>query len=347
MATDPQLALDAGTLRALLDTVSDPLLVIDADATILFSNAPAGALMASGPGQNLIELIHVNDRSRIRAAIDEAGGRLDQSSPLSHRLLRRDGAWTSCQSVIRFHQDPARSVWVVRMREVRDRQFYDEQSQRLERLAFVGRIASAALHDVDQLLRVAATAADELLAHEPTAHATRIAANLHDAVSRTSVVTDRLLTFAQRGVDIAPVQVSVNHTLSSLSPVVQRLLGPGAKLVTTFGEPPALAMIDRALFEQAFVSLVLRLCDRIRPRGIVTLGTRVQPRFPRAVGDADADVLIELTGVLSTEPREEPEWNSGLGLSIAVDIIEKAGGRLEIDTSRDPAVCLRIILPAS
>jgi signal transduction histidine kinase len=331
----------------MLDTVSEALLVIDADGTILFTNVPAETLIAPGPGRNLIDLIHLNDRTRIRTAIGDARDRPDPASPLTHRLLRRDGVWTSCQSVIHRHQDPDRPTWVVRMREVRDRQFHDAQSQRLERLAFVGRIAGSALHDVDQLLRVAATAADELLAHEPTAHASRIAGSLHDAVTRTAIVTDRLLTFTQRGADVAPAQVSVNHALASLSPVVERLLGPGATLVTTLGEPAAVVLIDRALFEQAFISLVLRLCDRIRPMGIVTLTTRVQPRFPRAVGDADADAMIELTGVLSSEPREESEWNTGLGLSIAVDIVERAGGHLEIDTSREPAVCLRIVLPIS
>ena len=92
MPTDAgQPELDAGTLRAMLDTVSEALLVIDADGTILFTNVPAEALIAPGPGRNLIDLIHVNDRSRIRGAIGDARERPDPASPLTHRLLRRDG----------------------------------------------------------------------------------------------------------------------------------------------------------------------------------------------------------------------------------------------------------------
>jgi two-component system cell cycle sensor histidine kinase/response regulator CckA len=156
------------------------------------------------------------------------------------------------------------------------------------------------------------------------------------------------MAFARRDLDLGPTSVNVDGVLSTLTTVLERLVGTDVKIHWVLDAPQGVVKISRGLLEQVVISLTLHVRDTMGSGGTLKIGTSAKPRFPRAVGDQSSDLVIDLADVTPGNRRpDEPLNGTGLGLSTALGIIQHAGGRLDLDTEHERATRFRIVLPTA
>jgi signal transduction histidine kinase len=139
----------------------------------------------------------------------------------------------------------------------------------------------------------------------------------------------------------------LHRNLDSTLNLVWNELKYKAEVVRDYGELPLVECIARQL-NQVFMNLLVNAAQAIPERGTITVRTRQQ-------GD-QAVVEIADTGVgippdklhrifepfFTTKPVGK---GTGLGLSIAYGIVQKHGGRIEVESTVSKGTIFRIVLP--
>jgi len=129
--------------RAILENVSEQIVVIDADG--LIKGTPTGTQVLGyaagfGAGENILHFVHPADRERVLAILLE---RLDQPGftvPIEVRLRHADGTWRSCDAIgNNLLDDPVVEGVIITIRDVSERKqgelLLERQSRVLEMVA--------------------------------------------------------------------------------------------------------------------------------------------------------------------------------------------------------------------
>ncbi len=113
--------------RALVENSHDPIILIAADATILYTSRAVRPILAYAEeeliGRNGLELIHPQDQERARAFLARARAEPGAMLDLDLRLRHRDGTWRRLEGHgVNRLTDPAVEAIVVNLRDVTDRE---------------------------------------------------------------------------------------------------------------------------------------------------------------------------------------------------------------------------------
>ncbi len=167
-----------------------------------------------------------------------------------------------------------------------------------------------------------------------------------EGIERVQHIVQDLREFSH--VDQTEWQVADLHKgLESTLNLVWNELKYKATIVRDYGDLPPIPCIARQL-NQVFMNLLVNAAQAIQERGTITLRTRCQ-------GD-EAVIEISDTGV-GIPPEHlnrlfEPFYTTkpigqgtGLGLSIAYGIMERHGGRIEVDSTLGEGTTFRLRLP--
>lgn len=234
--------------------------------------------------------------------------------------------------------------------EIAERERVQAQLVHAQKVEAVGRLASGVAHDFNHLLGLVLGYADRAGAASEPGELRKALDGIVSAARRASAVSQKLLTFSRR--EIAQPQVfDVDAALRELEPVLRQLLDPGVKLVLVLSGDSLPVRIDRAQLELVVLNVAAN-ANQAMPRGGVL---RVASRHVDAVDGGAGQVEIALTDEGCGMPAEvlarifEPFFTTkasgqgtGLGLSVAKDIIETAGGT--IGASSQPARGTTIII---
>ena len=143
------------------------------------------------------------------------------------------------------------------------------------------------------------------------------------------------------------VQADVNYGLESALNVLGNELKSKAYIVKEFAELPPVHCIPAQL-NQVFVNLLVNAAQAIEGKGVITLRTRAT--------DDEVEVEVSDTGQGMSEAVQkrifEPFYTTkpvgsgtGLGLSVAWDIIKRHGGRIEVKSSPGEGSAFTLHLP--
>ena len=238
------------------------------------------------------------------------------------------------------------------------------QARRLEAL---GQLAGGVAHDFANVLQAVqggARLAAERLERDPGA-ARHLLGLVGDAARRGASVTRRLLAFARRGeLRVAPVDAVA--LLRELGEVLAHTLG-GAGLSVRVeagpGLPPVLA--DRGELEAVLVNLATNARDAMPRGGALTLaataetvadGAAPRPaglrpgRYVRLAATDTGNGMDPATLARAAEPffTTKPEGEgTGLGLAMARDFAEQAGGGLGLASEPGRGTTVTLWLPAA
>ena len=226
---------------------------------------------------------------------------------------------------------------------------------RAEKLATIGTLAAGVAHEVGTPLGIISGRAEQLLDRAPTdADGEPVRKGLSSIIAQVDKVSTtirQLLDFARvRPVDA--VAVTPTQALESVAALLDhRFQRAGVKL-TLDASPtvPALAA-DPGQLEQVLVNLLINACDACVDGGHVTA---------RATAAGDGRVCIEIaddgSGIapehlpLVIDPfftTKKRGKGTGLGLTIAADIVKNHGGSLEIESEPGRGTTVRVLLPAA
>lgn len=282
-----------------------------------------------------------------------------QETPLRHWLTHRSRLlWYLAVSVVLI------LVVVVYFSNVTVKQLREADLRRAKifhnieytnKMATIGRLASGVAHEINNplaiinekagLLKDMASFQDGYPQKEKTLS---LVDSILSSVDRCSRVTHRLLGFARR--------MDSKNELIDLRILLEEVVGfqtteiAHRSISINYDIHPGLPSIesDRGQLQQVFLNIINNAIAAVKDGGKIDIG--VQPASESTVAVTIRD---DGTGIPSENMKYifEPffstkgEFGTGLGLSITHDIVEKLGGRIDVESTYGVGTCFTVTLP--
>jgi two-component system, cell cycle sensor histidine kinase and response regulator CckA len=361
------LALQASErhFRSLIENVQDVITVVDAEGRVLYES-PAVEQVLGYPagervGSSVLQLVHEDDRPRVREGMERAIRNPGTRQSISLRARHREGSWRELEVVgTSLLHDPAIGGIVFNTRDVTERNLLEAQLRQAQRMESVGKLAGGIAHDFNNLLTVIQGNAQLLLADLGEDDALREGmVEIERAAQRAAELTQQLLVFSRRQV-LRPRVMDLNAAVRDLEPILRPLVREDVELVLRLEEtlPPVSA--DPAQVHQVLVNLVANASDAMPTGGRLTLATgrALLPPGSGRQGEGGVRLAVSDTGVgMTEEVRErafdpffttkEPGQGTGLGLSTVYAIAEQSGGSVRLSSVPGEGTTVELFLPES
>ena len=242
---------------------------------------------------------------------------------------------------------------VTTEREQRQLEVQLRESQKMEA---VGRLAGGIAHDFNNLLS-AILGYTDLVLLDPSATSTvrEEVEEIGKAAQRAAALTRQLLAFGGRQFR-RPMHIELDAVIADADKLLGQLVGDQIELTIHTGAAGTVVYMDRGELDQILVNLTANARDAMPHGGRVTVETSCCE--PASGNGRPELVLLSLSdtgdGIAADTVSRifEPFYTtkgiarSGLGLSAVYGIVEKAGGRIEVDTEVGTGTRFRIYLPA-
>ena len=249
---------------------------------------------------------------------------------------------------------------VVIVRNISDRRRLEEQLRQSQKLEAIGRLAGGIAHDFNNLLTVVQGNTHFLMeemgdndsARECIEHISR-------AAQRGADLIRQLLAFSRRQV-LQPRVLHLNEVITSVQPMLARLLGEDIIIEAQVAPDLGLVRADPGQIEQVIVSLATFSKTRLPAGGNLRLTARnVEDNGKGPLAGHRAAVALEVADDgprLDEKTRErifEPFFGTikaghthGIGLASVYGIVTQSGGAILLDdAAAGDGICFRILLP--
>ena len=239
----------------------------------------------------------------------------------------------------------------------------EQQLRQARKMESVGMLAGGIAHDFNNLLTIIAGYGHMLAADLSKDPKNRSAAEqITKASDRAAALTRQLLSFSRP--QLLQVKVlDLNAVVQGMTPMLRRIIGENIDLRFSPAEGLDCVHADSGQVEQVIMNLVVNARDAMPSGGKLLIDTRntelsesyagkhLEVRPGRYVMLAVTD-----TGVgMSKETREkvfepffttkEPGQGTGLGLSMVMGIVKRAGGTVDVYSEQGTGTAVKIYLP--
>lgn len=233
---------------------------------------------------------------------------------------------------------------------------YQQHLMELHRMEAVGRMAVGVAHDFRGIVGIALGFA-ELIRRVPElpSQADQYAQRVIDALKRGEHLTQEITKFGKDD-PVSPRVLDVPAVVATSTNMFRVLLGSSIQLSIIGDRPVSRVFMDPAQLERALLNLVLNARDAMPAGGKLTISFE-----DTVIDDEDGEgatyvaVAVADTGIgMDEETRANAfkpffttkgERGTGLGLVIVDQIVSRAGGRVEIETTPGAGTTLRLYLP--
>lgn len=235
--------------------------------------------------------------------------------------------------------------------EMAERERVQQQLIHAQKVEAVGRLASGVAHDFNHLLSLILGYAEKGRRLDDAGEAKKALAGVEAAARRATAVTQRLLTFGRR--DPARVErFDLVDALRDLQPMLRQLFDPGVRIAYDVPDAPLPIEFDRAQLDLVVLSIASNANDAMPDGGRFEVVLRTgEDGAPVTLTLRDSGHGIEphvrarlFEPFFTTKPAGR---GTGLGLSVARDLVAAAGGRIEVDSEAGRGTAFRVVLPAS
>ena len=270
---------------------------------------------------------------------------------------RRDGSTFVADVVVGMGALQRGRTLVVR--DASARRSADAQLRQCERLASIGTVAAGLGHDLNNTLlpmRAHLSALSRSTGPRTKAEQDRHARELRSGIDHLQALADALHFLATDAEPRPAAATDIPLWWTLAGPLLEKALHDRATLEISFEpELPRVLLDERSLARVALSTLVNagEAMPRERPRELARVLLRA-----RRSADGQAVVLeIADNGIGMTDEVRRRAFDAyfttkmralgtGLGLPIMRGIVERAGGRVELDTRAGVGTTVRVILPA-
>jgi PAS domain S-box-containing protein len=259
------------------------------------------------------------------------------------------------------HEGQVSGILVV-AEDVTERRRVLEQMHQGERLAAMARLAGGVAHDFNNLLTVILGSSDLLSRRSDVDESWREEVEaIQRAGQRAAALTAQLLAIGRRR-EVEPAVLDLNAELSSMLPMLGRVLGEDVQLELAPAKSDAYILAGPADLERAVLNLAINARDAMPEGGTFLLSTRVvEPEHRSGEVGSVSGKLVALTATDTGEGMDEqtaehcfepffstkPEGRgTGLGLFAVHAIVTHAGGRMSVDTSPGTGATFTMWFPA-
>jgi two-component system cell cycle sensor histidine kinase/response regulator CckA len=349
--------------RSLIESSSDIIVVLDAAGKPTFASPSVQRLLGYSPadllGRDCSDLVHEEDRARIREYFDRpAREGIDPAGAL-FRVRHRDGSWRFLEATGRNLLDqPNVAGIVVDARDITERRHLEDQLAQAQKMEAIGRLASGIAHDFNNLL-TAIIGYTEMLGSELAGDPGKSAmlGEIRKAADRAAALTRQLLAFSRRQI-LQPRPVNLNRLVLSMGNMLERLIGENIRLEVLPAKDLWTVLADPSQMEQVLLNITLNARDAMPEGGKVLIQTANLPPGT-APQDLPAGAYVQLCVTDTGQGMDqetlsrvfEPFFTTkkrgtGLGLATVYGIVRQSGGQIEVRSSPGQGSSFRIYLPA-
>ena len=223
---------------------------------------------------------------------------------------------------------------------------------RAEKLATIGTLAAGVAHEVGTPLGIISGRTEQLLERAPAGEdgdaARKNLSSIMAQVEKVSKTIRQLLDFARlRPIEAATVTPA--QALQNAAALLDHRFRH-ARVTLHVDAPPHVPAIsaDPGQLEQVLVNLLINACDACAAGGNVWVCAGVAGSLVSlevrddGVGIPPENLALVLDPFFTTKKRGE---GTGLGLSVAADIVKNHGGTLEVESVAGEGTTMRVFLP--
>ena len=348
-------------LMTTLESLRDPIFVINADGTVAAWNEPFQRLAGWDPARHgaLTRGQLLSDRSpSMRVLL--APLKLDGDAPERPSIAR--ASYEGRDYEVSAGEMSGGGV-VVRCVDITEKLRDEAALRQGQKMEAIGQLTGGMAHDFNNILQVvqanlelmkADVSADpEMLARLQTAMA---------AAERGARLTHQLLAFARRQ-PLAPQSTNIARLLSDLTDLLRQSLGERVVMELAISEDAWNAKIDPGQLENAILNLAINARDAMPDGGAVrvevsnvtldqlyaTLHPDVTPGPYVLVAVSDTgtgmppDVAAQAFDPFFTTKRDGK--GTGLGLSMVYGFVRQSSGHIRIDSAIGQGTSVKLYLP--
>ena len=368
--TDLQTSRDFAS--SIVETVPEPLLVLDRDHDVKLANRRFYETFQIAPmeteNRSFFDLAKgAWDVPEIRSllAATVSGEKPDEDlelelnfGPLGKKALLVNARRIAGGEMILLSLE---DVTIRKNAEAEMRRIQTElrQGQKMEA---IGRLAGGVAHDFNNLLTGILGFSDLLLdALSPDTEEYQQAQQIKKAGERAAALTNQLLAFSRRQV-LHPQVLDLNAVIVDLDKMLRRLIGEDIDLAMVAADDLWPVRADSGQIGQVVLNLSLNARDAMPHGGVLTIrteNTRVGEREPAirglapgeyvtlAVSDSGSGMDLETQQHLfepffTTKPQGS---GTGLGLATVFGIVEQSGGKIHFTTAPEQGTTFWIDFP--
>lgn len=354
---------------ALLDTVSDLVMVVDEDGVVRYLNSSSETVLGypagEGIGREIWDLVHPEDLAPLRRKLTRRlRGEGGPGRSLEVRGASHDGSWRNLEvRVAPFSLDDGAPAVVVTARDLTELRRVEDQLRQAQKMEALGLLASGVAHDFNNLLTGIRGYADllsrDMTLTDPRRHDVE---EIRKAAYRATTLTRQLLAFSRRR-EFEPQIIDPAEVITDLEKMLRRLIYESIELRTTVHEDAGAIAADRSQLEQVVINLALNGRDAMPDGGVLEIEVGQLVLDQRSVRDYQplepgryVQIRVTDTGSgMDEETRrqifepffttKEPGKGTGLGLSTVDALARKSGGIVTVETTPGRGSSFRVILP--
>ncbi len=237
------------------------------------------------------------------------------------------------------------------------------QLRHAQKMEAVGRLAGGVAHDFNNLLSVVLSYSEMIIDDLPPENPMRAdVQEIEKAGKQAAEITRQLLTFSRQEVT-EPRTLDLNHVLSNMDKMLQRILGEDVDLVSLRSPTLGRVRVDPSHIEQVIMNLAVNSRDAMPTGGKLTMETEnvildegyadehlgMKPgRYVRlAVSDTGMG-MDRATQARIFEPfftTKEKGKGTGLGLSTVFGIVQQCGGFVGVYSEPGHGTSFKVYIP--
>ncbi|MBO9664181.1 ATP-binding protein [Dokdonella sp.] len=233
--------------------------------------------------------------------------------------------------------------------EMAEREKVQQQLVHAQKVEAVGRLASGVAHDFNHLLSLILGYAAKGRRLEDAAELKKALEGVEAAGRRATAVTQKLLSFGRREAARSE-RFDLGEAMRDLQPMLRQLFDPDVRIVYDVPATVLPIQFDRAQFDLVVISLAANANDAMPDGG------RFEVTLRASADGAHAELSLRDSGhgfgedvrarlfepFFTTKPAGR---GTGLGLSVAHDLVRAAGGCIAVDAAPGQGALFRIVLP--
>ena len=343
--------------RALIESTSDGICLLDAEGGVHYASAAANQLLGHVQGEPLStisSLLHPEDVPALELKLREALAHPRVPILAQFRVRRRDGSSAILEGVLtNLLEESAVGGIVLNIRDLTDRKRMEAQLMMSDRMASVGILAAGVAHEINTPLAFVignlALLEEELIATpggQPWAESLRACQEGAERVRR--IVRD-LKTFSRADEDRSG-PVDVHLVLDSAANLAQNELRHRARLERSYQPNLPLVLASEGRLGQVILNLLVNAAHAMPESG----GGRIELVTRSTAGEVMIEVRDNGAGIrpehrarlfdpfFTTKPAGV---GTGLGLFICQQIIGSMGGTICVESELGKGSIFRVSLP--